>query len=334
LLSDNSKRAVRVSGILTCLLLLPSLINPGSAWAQLPGVNDFEVVLPQVAKGGQATCCESKIILVNPWDETVTAVLTSSAPDLIDVPTVDLAPYQSREILLAGGDLVVGSIFVSTATTTAVSASVLTTCTDSEGAVSQVSILGQPLARSFSIPVFNQTTQVDRTGIALVLRGIYFVITLHDASGEQLAEKRQCSLSDSPIHMAVHLDEIFPEIDLPGDFFGSIRVYEGYGNARSLAAAAVYVKGSSLWLGQAAALPAKSTHVLKLKTGRDGALEELAEQYGFSISNDCYNCGGTENGRSALITCLDAVARVLELHPAVDYVRILHTGPAVGPCYP
>ncbi len=136
--------------------------------ALLPGqnrLNDFDRVLPQVAKGGSDPSIETTLQVINPNEEAVSIDLTSTDEELLPSTSFELGPMATKTIILSGGELRKGSIRIHCTKPLSVSALMVT---KQEGEIlSQLSLPAEPLEAGAVIPVLYRSDQVENTGLAV-----------------------------------------------------------------------------------------------------------------------------------------------------------------------
>jgi len=290
-----------------------------SAFGQSPPnlLNDFDAVLPQVAKGVRGgTEVETTILLVNPNSTSVSLELTSSSESLLAATTIAMASLERRELKLSEGELVSGWVRVRASETISVSAVIVTSETQGgQESVSQATVLAEPLASSVVIPVFYRSQTIQNTGIAVFFRELgMFRFKLFDASGALVAEANRLRRSDgeSPDHLALFVNELF-QYEPPENFVGWIQLSAYDQQARGFAAMALYTTGHRIVTAQSTKIDAEAAYILALKG--EGLLEDLRTQYGF----DVYSQVSAPN--SWTIKASDEVARALERDPRVEKVE-------------
>jgi len=283
-------------------------------------LNDFDVVLPQVAAGSEgAAAVETTIILVNPNPEPVTVQLTSGNPSLLPSLALEMAGFERREVKMSEDQVLAkGWVRVKAGRPLSVSAVMVTRENQGgEEVVSQATVLAEPLAASAVVPVFYRSETIENTGIAAFFRELGpYGFQLFDAAGTLVAEtSRLRETIDAPDHLAVFVNELFEQLELPEDFAGWLRLYGDDSQARGLAAMALYTNGTRIVSAQSTVIDAPAFYSLTLGSEDDAPFGELRYQYGFA--------GGYPGSAPNIwqITASDEIAKALERDPRVVSVE-------------
>ncbi len=284
-------------------------------------LNDFDVVLPQVAKGDlNDVAIQTTIVIVNPNNAGVTVELTSDKDSLLQNLTLELVSLERREIEVSGaGDLVTGAVRVRAKQPLSVSAVLVTRqAHGDQRIISRAAVLAQPLAASVVIPVFYRAAAIDNTGVALFLRELdFYRLELYDASGTLVdATVFFRQTSNSPAHYALFVDELFV-VALPENFVGWIRLYGFDKQARGLAAMALYTAGAEIVNAESSPIDVPARYRLTLQSEGETLVKELQGQYGFE-----YHSASPPLPQNVWkIDATDEVARALERDPRVVSVE-------------
>ncbi len=211
------------------------LFAPAFAQSRL---NDFDVVLPQVARGSEgAAAVETTIIIANPNPEPVTVRVASGNPSLLPSLTLEMAGFERREVKMSEDQVLAkGWVHVRAGRPLSVSALVVTRETQgAEEVISQATVLAECLAASVVVSVFYRSEAIENTGIAAFFRELGpYRFQLFDAAGTLVAEtSRLRETIDAPDHLAVFVNELFEQLELPEDFAGWLRLYGDDSQARA-----------------------------------------------------------------------------------------------------
>ncbi len=280
-------------------------------------LNDFRVVLPQVARGGSGSITiETHIVVVHPGPSVgaIEVEIHGSDDELLSPGSFVLESGASRAIDLVGGELRNGAVIIAASAELGVAANLVVR--KSGEITSQVSISARPLASLFVIPVLygGPESSVSNTGIAAYFQtpGTYRA-DLFDPDGN-LVDWKGFFIPTPPtqVHVAGFLDEWF---EIPDGFTqGSVVFYTVRAQPVAFATTALYSKDERLWAAQAFEIKRADYYAVSLvsKDNLAQEMEGLAEQYGLQLDSV-----GTS---IALVVCDQEKARALERDPRVQSV--------------
>jgi hypothetical protein len=282
----------------------------------VPGyLNDFVVVLPQVAKGD---LIETTIVFLNTSTTAVDVAVEATDEQLLEPTSFELGPFERRDLKLdAEGELVKGAVRVQAESTISVEGRIRTRPEPGAEFTSQVTVLAEPLHSEVVVPISYQAEGVDNTGIALYFEAPGMLkFHAYDAEGDEVAEWQEPGGGSEPRYRARFFDE-YPEIarNLGDRFTGSLRIK--FTN-KGLAAAALYTRGLVYWTARVQAVrEAQNEYYVELEAGVDpSVLSGMSGQYGFELGGYAGELWG--------ITCTDDVATAVERDPRVK--RVIRIG--------
>ncbi len=264
------------------------LLTCASGWGGLDATA-FEAYFPQVAAGEAGLRIETRLFVTNSGEGTTRVELDSSALELLSPVGFDLAPGETRSVQIAGGELRAGWVRLRSALPVVGTAIVSTR--DSDGSIAgQASILAQPAAARFVIPIFRNSELGQDTGLAVASpTGADVTLTLRDESGREVAARtirhaNRVDAGEFDSHFARFLSELFP--DLPAGFTtGSLTVSGPPFLPRTLAVTALYTPGTGLLAAPVGPVDVEGDYLMALEATEDpeAVAATLADQYGFVV---------------------------------------------------
>jgi len=249
--------------------------------------------------------------------------VASGNPSLLPSLTLEMAGFERREVKMSE-DQVLAKGWVRVRAGRPLSVSAVMVTRENQGGeevVSQATVLAEPLAASVVVPVFYRSETVENTGIAAFFRELGpYRFQLFDAAGALVAETRRIrETMDAPDHLAVFVNELFEQLELPENFAGWLRLFGDDSQARGFAAMALYTNGTRIVNAQSTVIDTPALYSLTLDAEDDAPFEELRYQYGFA--------GGYPSWAPSVrqITAPDEVAKALERDP-----RVVSVEPSTG----
>lgn len=290
----------------------------------------FIVFFPQVVKGQLNDYYETILVLSNPGPDPVEVTLNSDLavmPMILATTALQMAPGETRQIRLTGGAFQMGWVRLEAARTIAAAAHIRTRRSqNSPEILSEVTVLAQPAASKFVIPVFLagavEETLVENTGIAIgaVQRG-QIQLTLRDAQGLVVASRTLIASNTNPVRdfssqFVRFLPELFP--NLPAGFTTGSLVIEHVSpglTPRALAVTALYLRGTSMWSAAATPVDVRGNYFVKFKSAQtfQQDAQQMSLQYGFTIVQHVLDT-------LFVVTALDEVAKAIGRDPRVERV--------------
>lgn len=312
--------------MLLWVVLVVAFVNPVLATFH----DRFIVFFPQVVKGPLNDYYETTLVLSNPGPDPVEVTLNSDfsvIPMILATTTLQMAPGETRQIRLTGGGFQMGWVRLEAAKTIAAAAHIRTRRSQNSSEIlSEVTVLAQPAASKFVIPVFLagaiEETLIENTGVAIgaVQRG-QIQLTLRDAQGLVVGSRTLIASNTNPArdfssHFVRFLPELFP--NLPAGFTtGSLAVthFSPGLTPRALAVTALYLRGTSIWSAVATPVDVPGNYLVKFKSTQtfQQDAQQMALQYGFTIREHLFDT-------IVIVTALDEVAKAIARDPRVERV--------------
>lgn len=284
---------------------------------------NFDLFFPLVANGQfGAITLETALLLSNPGLQSAQVTLEPINGNFDGPQSFSLAPAKTNVVFMRG--VQTGAVrLTSNAPLTASSYMLVRSVSNPLKIISDITAPAQPLTSKASVPVFVGTTLADNTGIALVYHqnGCYR-FTLYDAEGRQVGSRIEPfgfnSSRPASQNAAMFVTELFPDI-APG-FIGSLIVEHGKPAdiAQGFAISAVYASDLRLSAASVTPLDTPARYIVILKSGAAPGeqAQELAVQYGFTISSS------NPSARTIVTVMTQEIARAVARDPRVDDVLV------------
>ncbi|MEJ2080173.1 MAG: hypothetical protein P8Z74_19595 [Acidobacteriota bacterium] len=283
-------------------------------------LNDFVVVLPQVAKGD---LIETTIVFLNTSTTAVDVAVEATDEQLLEPTSFELGPFERRDLKLdAEGELVKGAVRVQAESTISVEGRIRTRSEPGGDFTSHVTILAEPLQSEVVIPISYRSDGIDNTGIALFFEEAGFLeISVYDSVGNLVDEGAEMmgGMGHPDRHAAFFFDEWFaPLLGDRDEFTGSLRL--GFTTGMGFAATALYTKGLEYWTARVQEVnEARRYFDVYMTPGvAVDALDGMSVEYGFQVHE--------ESESHATVYCTGQVARAVERDPRVS--KVIAAGPS------